>query len=105
MASTIFMGNGGGGGDVEKALRKIVKDEVRKEQLKYDLLAQEREAEHTKQLQDLEEKLLKQSEIKQAELELELKKQATKNEKALQEQKALQEAQKYSHRAARGVPK
>ena len=33
-----------------------------------DLLAQEREAEHTKQLQDLEEKLLKQSEIKQAEL-------------------------------------
>ena len=35
MASTIFMGNGGGGGDVEKALRKIVKDEVRKEQLKY----------------------------------------------------------------------
>merc|ERR1712127_218351 len=63
-----------------------------------DLIAQEREAEHQQQLLELENKLVKQSEYKQAELELELKKQASKNEKALADQKALQELnqQKYS---------
>jgi len=88
----------GGNGEIEKALRKIVKDEVKKEQFKYDLIAQEREAEHQKQLLELEKKLVKQSEYKQAELELELKKQASKNEKALADQKTLQELnqQKYS---------
>lgn len=93
----------GGNGEIEKALRKIVKDEVRKEQLKYDLIVQERESEHQKQLLELENKLVKQSEYKQAQLELELKKQASKNEKVLLDQKALQELsqKKYSQHDVR----